>query len=76
MPYFNQLYGEKYTGMLKLARIHELLNLTTLGLLDKIAIVHLAYTITSSGFRQIPLMTKLAKVTGLAESEIQLPKFD
>jgi predicted transcriptional regulator len=76
MPYFNQLYGEKYTGMLMLARMHLLLNKSVVNVVDKISIVFLAYNITSSGFRQIPLMAKLSVVTGLAENKIELPSFD
>lgn len=65
-PYFSQLYGEKYIGILKMKEIHELLKtsekvrtafVTTL-------IVTLAYSITSSGNRHIPMIEKIIKVNG------------
>lgn len=35
IPYLNQLYVEKYTGMLKMLRIHTLLSIANLSLLEK-----------------------------------------
>ena len=71
MPYFNQLYGEKHTGMLKLARIYELLPVKQQE--AKVELVTLAYNLTSSGLRTIPLTTKKQAVTSLNISEIEIP---
>lgn len=71
MPYFNQLYGEKHTGMLKLARIYELLPVKQQK--AKVELVTLVYNLTSSGFRSIPLVTKIQAVTGLNWNEIERP---
>ena len=71
MPYFNQLYGEKHTGMLKLARIYELLPVKQQE--AKVELVTLAYNLTSSGLRTIPLTTKIQAVTSLNISEIEIP---
>ena len=56
MPYFNQLYGEKHTGMLKLARIYVLLPVKQQE--AKVELVTLAYNLTSSGLRTIPWLLK------------------
>ena len=71
MPYFNQLYGEKHTGMLKLARIYVLLPVKQQE--AKVELVTLAYNLTSSGLRTIPLTTKIQAVTSLNISEIEIP---
>ena len=71
MPYFNQLYGEKHTGMLKLARIYVLLPVKQQE--AKVELVTLAYNLTSSGLRTIPLPTKKQAVTSLNISEIEIP---
>lgn len=74
MPYFNQLYGEKHSGMLMLAKIYYLLfkdetsyksetNLTQ----NKITVLYLAYNITSSGARKRSLISRVLSVTELAE---------
>ena len=69
IPYFNQLYVEKYTGMLKLARIYKLLSEENLN--SKIELINLAYSITSSKSRKIPLLEKISVVTGLSINEIK-----
>nr|QKS32166.1 hypothetical protein [Sphaerobolus stellatus] len=74
MPYFNQLYAEKYTGMLKLARIYDLMSVNSVK--AKVELVSLAYSLTSSGFRTIPLLTKIKAVTGLILSEIEIPSLN
>ena len=71
MPYFNQLYGEKHTGMLKLARIYELMPVKEQKAMMEL--VTLVYNLTSSGFRTIPLVTKIQAVTGLNINEIEIP---
>lgn len=58
--------------MIKLTMIYNLsvkLNKTTQ---DLISIVQLAYSLTSSGFRSVPLLEKISSVTGLAIKDIVL----
>lgn len=62
VPYLNQIYGEKYTAMLKLLHINSLLSVNTVS--AKVEIVMLAYSITSSGFRFIPILDKIKAVIG------------
>jgi hypothetical protein len=73
MPYFNQLYVEKHTGMLMQARIFELRNINTIA--AKIETVVLAYSITSSGSRAVSIIDKIAAVTGLRPDAIVVPTF-
>lgn len=74
MPYFNQLYAEKYTGMLKLARIYDLMPVNSVK--AKVELISLAYSLTSSGFRTIPLLTKIKAVTALIRSDIEIPSLN
>ena len=57
--------------MLKLARIYELLPVKQQKAV--VELVTLAYNLTSSGFRTIPLITKIQAVTGLNINEIEIP---
>ena len=88
MPFFNQLYVEKHSGMLMLAKIFSLLfkdeacynseNISPWPASDrvragaradiiqnKVTILYLAYNISSSGARRIPLIRRVKSVTGL-----------
>lgn len=57
--------------MLKLARIYELMPVKQQKAM--VELVTLAYNLTSSGFRTIPLITKIQAVTGLNINEIEIP---
>lgn len=74
VPYFNQLRRRKYTGMIKLVKILELLANKPVSIQNAALIVHLAYTITSSGSRLISLKEKLARVTGVPVEQVVLPE--
>lgn len=71
MPYFNQLYGPKYVGMLSLAAIYALMSVNSV--VAKIEVIVRAYSITGSGFRVVPLRDKIIAVTGLAKDAIIIP---
>lgn len=74
IPYFNQLYVEKYSGLLKMLRIHSLL--TDGSLMAKVELINLAYSMTSSGWRNVPLLTKLQAVTGLLSNPFTSSELD
>ena len=92
MPFFNQIFVEKHSGMLMLAKIYSLLfkdeaccnsSLQPLACAsegvcvssptqregdiykNKVAILYLAYNISSSGTRRLPLISRVLAVTGL-----------
>lgn len=59
--------------MLKLARIYELMPVKEQK--PTMELVTLVYTLTSSGFRTVPLNTKIQAVTGLNINEIEIHSF-
>lgn len=56
--------------MLKLLYINSLLSVNTIA--AKVEIITLAYSITSSGFRNIPLIDKITAVVGPAPATMNV----
>ena len=71
LPYFNQLYGQKYINMLYMSSIFSLLSVGTNA--AKIEIIVLAYQIMTSDFLRFSLATKIAAVTGQAVGSFTIP---
>ena len=57
--------------MLKLARIYDLISVNSVK--AKMELITLSYSVTSSGKKSVPLLTKIEAVTGLTISEIEIP---
>jgi len=82
-PYFNQLYGPKYFGMLYLQKIYSLLALgsspqdsdknlkpkSDQRVESKVRLIYLAYNITTAGKRKVDMFSKIKYVTGLELNE-------